>query len=220
MQLKALYMSTENKYLDDLSQIRSMMEKSTRFLSLSGLSGIFVGVVALLGAAVAQYFYTDMLNSRNQLTYGESMRDLVDSLQIKLFIVAAMVLLIALLGGYYFTARKAQKQGQKIWTKTSKDLLINLFVPLGVGGVFCFLLMDHHAYGFVAPAMLIFYGLALFGSSRYTFDDIRWLGVSEIVLGLFAMFFLGHGLLFWSIGFGLLHILYGASMYIKYDFKK
>jgi len=220
LQLKALYMSTENKYLDDLSQIRSMMEKSTRFLSLSGLSGIFVGVVALLGAAVAQYFYTDMLNSRNQLTYGESMRDLVDSLQIKLFIVAAMVLLIALLGGYYFTARKAQKQGQKIWTKTSKDLLINLFVPLGVGGVFCFLLMDHHAYGFVAPAMLIFYGLALFGSSRYTFDDIRWLGVSEIVLGLFAMFFLGHGLLFWSIGFGLLHILYGASMYIKYDFKK
>lgn len=213
-------MSTENKYLDDLSQIRSMMEKSTRFLSLSGLSGIFVGVVALLGAAVAQYFYSDMLHSRNDLAYGESMRDLVQSLQTKLFIVAAAVLLIALLGGYYFTARKAQKQGQKIWTKTSKDLLINLFVPLGVGGVFCFLLMDHHAYGFVAPAMLIFYGLALFGSSRYTFDDIRWLGVSEIVLGLFAMFFLGHGLLFWSIGFGLLHILYGASMYIKYDFKK
>jgi hypothetical protein len=197
-----------------------MMEKSTRFLSLSGLSGIFVGVVALLGAAIAQYFYTDMITTRTAMTYRGDARDLVAAVQTNLFLIAASVLVIALVGGYYFTAKKAKKQGQKIWTKTSKDLLINLFVPLAVGGLFCLLLIDHHAYGFVAPAMLIFYGLALFGSSRFTFDDIRWLGISEIALGLIAMFFLGHGLLFWTLGFGVLHILYGASMYFKYDMKK
>lgn len=220
MQLKVLYMRTENKYLDDLTQIRSMMEKSTRFLSLSGLSGIFVGVVALLGAAIAQYFYSDMITTRISMTYRGDARDLVASVQSNLFLIAASVLVIALFGGYYFTAKKAKKQGQKIWTKTSKDLLINLFVPLAVGGLFCLLLIDNHAYGFVAPAMLVFYGLALFGSSRFTFDDIRWLGISEIVLGLIAMLFLGHGLLFWTLGFGVLHILYGASMYFKYDMKK
>ena len=220
LQLKVLYMSTEKKYLDDLTQIRSMMEKSTRFLSLSGLSGIFVGLVALIGAALAYYFYNEMLETRDYTESRTITLAKAFQLKTKLFLIAGSVLAVALLGGYYFTAKKAKKQSQKIWTKTSKDLLINLFVPLVIGGIFCLSLMKYNAYGFVAPAMLIFYGLALFGSSRYTFDEIRWLGLSEIALGLIAMFYLGHGLLFWTLGFGILHLLYGASMYFKYDYKK
>lgn len=215
-------MSDEKKYLDDLSQIRNMMEKSTRFLSLSGLSGVFVGVVALIGAAMAQYFYADFIGAKGRSLYdGMSMSsDQVADLKMTLFSIAGGVLILALLGGYYFTSKKAKKQGQAIWTKTSRDLLINLGMPLLAGGIFCLAMIQYDVNAFVAPAMLIFYGLALFGSSKYTFDEIRWLGVSEIALGLIALFFLGHGLLFWTIGFGILHIIYGASMYFKYDLKK
>ena len=220
LQLKVLYMSNETKYLEDLSQIRNMMEKSTRFLSLSGLSGIFVGAVALVGAAFAQYYYTEFMNVRSDYQSTLHSHNLFVTLKIRYYVIAAFVLTTALLGGYYFTARKAKKQGQAIWTKTSKILLINLFVPLAAGGVFCLGLIYHGAHGFIAPGMLIFYGLSLFGSSKFTFDEIRWLGICEILLGLIALFFIGHGLIFWSIGFGLLHIIYGAAMYVKYDLNK
>jgi len=68
----------------------------------------------------------------------------------------------------------------------------------------------------VAPLTLIFYGLALVNASKYTLSEIRSFGIAEIVLGLIAMAFIGYGLLFWAIGFGLLHIIYGIIMHVRY----
>jgi hypothetical protein len=65
--------------------------------------------------------------------------------------------------------------------------------------------------------MLIFYGLALINASKYTYNDIRYLGISELLIGLCSTLFLGYGLFFWAAGFGLAHIVYGALMYFKYD---
>ena len=67
--------------------------------------------------------------------------------------------------------------------------------------------------------MLIFYGLALINSSKYTFFEIRYLGIAEIVLGLIASVFVSSGLILWAAGFGLLHIIYGIIMYYKYERK-
>jgi hypothetical protein len=71
--------------------------------------------------------------------------------------------------------------------------------------------------GTAAPAMLIFYGLALINASPNLFDEIRYLGYSEILIGLLAAAFIGYGLYFWAFGFGVLHIAYGLVMYKKYD---
>jgi hypothetical protein len=95
--------------------------------------------------------------------------------------------------------------------------VINLAIPLAVGGIFCAILLYHGIVYLMAPAMLIFYGLALVNGSKYTLTDIRYLGLSEIVLGVFAAFFIGYGLLAWAIGFGVLHIVYGTLMYYKYE---
>ena len=199
-------------YQEDLTHIRSMMERSSRFISLSGLSGIFAGLVALLGAIYVYFVF-----QREGINYFEGSRNVfTKSLVKELVLVGTVILLLALLSGYFFTSKKSKTKNVKIWDQTTKRLLFNFAIPLFTGGFFCLGLMYHHLYVFVAPATLIFYGLALVNAEKYTLTDVKYLGYCQIVLGLLSLFFLGWGLVFWAIGFGVLHIVYGIVMYKKY----
>ncbi|MEN4761571.1 hypothetical protein ABEG63_14620 [Chryseobacterium sp. C39-AII1] len=199
-------------YHEDLSHIRSMMERSSRFISLSGLSGVVAGLVALLGAGYAYYAM-----EREKVSYINGGRlNYTADLTNELILTGLIVLVVAVLSGYVFTANKSKKKGLKIWDATTKRLLITFAVPLATGGIFCLALILHHLFVWIAPATLIFYGLALVSAERYTLTDVKYLGYCQIVLGLIALFVLGWGLLFWSIGFGVLHIVYGLIMHKKY----
>ncbi|MCY7349681.1 MAG: hypothetical protein LH606_03325 [Cytophagaceae bacterium] len=199
--------------LRDLSEIRSMMERSSRFISLSGLSGIFAGTFALIGAALAANY----LNLDWDLSAHFAVRRNPDQLQF-LILDGLAVLVLSLTTGVYFTTRSARRKGLRVWDATSQRLLINLAIPLVSGGLFCLLLI-HHAPQLVASATLLFYGLALLNGSKYTLHDVRYLGVSEIALGLIGGYFASSmvSLLIWALGFGVLHIVYGSVMYRKYE---
>jgi hypothetical protein len=197
---------------EDLESIRHLMERSVKFISLSGLSGILAGIYALIGAALAYY----------QIYSGEVVRTVEYykghiPVVANLIYIALVVLVASLLTGLWFSHRKAKRVGTKIWNATSKRLLINLSVPLVVGGIFIlFQLMRGH-YSLVASSALIFYGLALINSSSNLYEEMRYLGYCELIVGLVAAAWPGYGLYFWATGFGLLHILYGSMMYHKYD---
>lgn len=204
----------------DLAHIRSLMERSARFISLSGLSGVFAGAVALVGAWVARVHMAQAgAPGADALTYGAAREALRsgDALLWQLVIDGGAVLFAALAGAAYFTWRRSRRLGQALWAPGARKLLWNLAVPLVAGGVFCLVLMDHGLPGLVAPATLVFYGLALLNAGKYTLDEVHWLGLSELALGLIALFWLGAGLLFWSLGFGVLHILYGGIMWMRYE---
>lgn len=204
-------METKN-YHEDLSHIRSMMEKSSRFISLSGLSGVFAGLVALLGGIYVYFVF-----QREGIDYFDGNRNVFsESLVKELVIIGLVILFLAVLSGYFFTAKKSKSKNLKIWDQTTKRLLFNFSVPLFAGGIFCLGLLYHHLFVLVAPATLIFYGLALVNAEKYTLNDVKYLGYCEIILGLFSFFFLGWGLVFWILGFGILHIVYGIVMYKKY----
>lgn len=200
-------------YQEDLSHIRSMMERSSRFISLSGLSGIVAGLIALCGGFWVYYLFKragfDYFGGDQVIFTREIINELV--------IVAVLVLLSALFFGYIFTARKSRRNNLRIWDATTKKLLFNFAVPLITGGVFCLGLLYHHLFVFLPAATLIFYGLALVSAEKYTLTDVKYLGYLEVILGLISFFLPGWGLLFWMIGFGVLHIIYGAVMYNKYD---
>lgn len=199
-------------YHEDLSHIRSMMERSSRFISLSGLSGVVAGLAALIGAGYVYFVF-----KREGIDYFDGDRNIFHpALVKKLVLIGTVILFTALLSGYVFTANKSKKKGQKIWDATTKRLLLTFAVPLVTGGVFCLALIFHHLFVWIAPATLIFYGIALVSAERYTLTDIRYLGYCQIILGLISLFFLGWGLLFWTIGFGILHIVYGLIMHKKY----
>lgn len=201
-----------NSPKDDLQHIRQMMERSSRFISLSGLSGVVAGIIALIGAAVALYLF-----KRNGVEYFDGYANMYNNDLVKQLVVLGLaVLVLALASGVLFTVQKNKKQGLTIWNNVTKDLLVNLAVPLIAGGLFCVALLYHGAPAAVAPATLVFYGLALVNTSKYTYSDVQYLGYCEIFLGLVAMFLIGYGLIFWALGFGMLHIVYGLVMYRKY----
>lgn len=200
------------KHQEDLSHIRSMMERSSRFISLSGLSGVFAGLSALVGGSVAFKMAQDdgvnLLNVTNHFYSPELIK--------KLLVVGFFIFVFALFFGMYFTVRKSKKNNLVIWTSATKNLVFNMAIPLFVGGVFCLALLYHNLFVLVAPATLIFYGLALVNGEKYTFSDIKYLGIFEALLGCISLFFLGNGFLFWMLGFGVLHVLYGLILYNKY----
>lgn len=204
--------------LETLNEIRSIMEKSTRFISLSGLSGVAAGVSALLGTTAAFiYLKLDFLdNHYYDLAFDD--RGNLNFDFVSFFVLTASAVLICALGfGLFFSHRKARKTGQAIWSSASKRMLWHLAVPLVSGGVFCMLLFYHGLIGLIAPTTLVFYGLALINAGKFTLHDIEYLGIVEVLLGLISMYFIGYGLLFWAFGFGVLHIIYGTLMYFKYE---
>jgi hypothetical protein len=206
----------QNEHLDALKDIRSIMDRSSRFISLSGLSGVFIGIYALIGAFAAYNYLNSKINDR--FLYALSADDTYNAGSLSFFILdAGLVLFASLLTAYLLTYRNAKRTGQKLFDKTAFRMVINLFIPLITGGAFCLILLSHKQIGLIAPCMLLFYGLALINASKYSLNDIRYLGMCEIVLGLISAYYIGLGLLFWSIGFGILHILYGAVLYNKYE---
>jgi len=201
----------KEKYLNDLKEIKDIMNRSSRFISLSGLSGISAGILALIGAVAA---YQIVYTNQDYQSYGRVMINHQTMAQLLIIAIITMVLSIGAV--IFFTTRETRKRNQKIWDHQTRRLLINLAIPLFTGGTLCLILLFKGYIGMVAPLTLIFYGLALVNASKYTLNEIRSLGLLEIALGLIASYFIGFGLLFWSIGFGILHIAYGIAMHLKY----
>ena len=201
----------QQKYLVDLREIREIMHRSSRFISLSGLSGIAAGVVALGGAFLA---YRTVYADLPDLGYGTV--DLSPAALLDLVWIASVTAIMAIGLGIYFTTRKARKEQEKVWDAQTRRLLINLAIPLVTGAMVCLLFLTQGLIGFLAPMTLIFYGLALVNASKFTLDEMRSLGLIEIGLGLMSMAYIGYGLWFWATGFGVLHIVYGIIMQRRY----
>lgn len=202
-----------NKYLNDISEIKNMMNRSSRFISLSGLSGILAGVYSLIGAYLAyRTIYFDTTNMDSYKTLVISQYSIF-----KLLAIAAAVVFMSITTGILLTIKKARRQGEKIWDSSSQRLLINFLIPLATGGIFILFLIEKNYFSLIAPLTLIFYGLACINASKYTLGDVRYLGITLLILAFISLWFIGYGLLFWALGFGVCHIFYGSLMYFKYE---
>ena len=195
-------MNDVDQHLKDITEIRSMMERSSKVLSLSGLSGVGAGVIAIAGVLFAQWIHTRVAPD-DVITY------LVGD--------AVVVLILGIGTAVLFSHRMARKKTLPVWTATSRFLIVDLAIPLGAGGLFCYALLRHGSYGLIPGTMLIFYGLALINGSKYALKEIRYLGLTELVLGCVAVFVPDQGLTIWALGFGIMHIVYGLQMYFRYE---
>ena len=209
-------LNMEEKYLQDISDIKNMMNKSSQFISLSGLAGIMAGIYALIGAYIAHELIQSHKNDYTSSNYDQVIT--LESTTFKMILsIAFLVLILSVTTALLLTISKARKEGESVWNTASKRLLTNFLIPLVTGGIFGLLLLRNGSYGLIAPVTLIFYGLSCVNASKYTLRDVRYLGISNIIIGLFATEFSGYALEFWALGFGVCHIVYGSMMYIKYD---
>lgn len=198
------------KYLAQLHEIQHMMQKSSKFLSLSGLSGILAGVYALVGSGIVYFMQADFVYP---IRFDSSEFFTVT-------MIAALILVFSFVTGVFFSLKKARKKQELIWNSISKLFLMSFLVPLITGGLFAIILVTKREFGLVSPVTLLFYGIGLVNASRYSFETLRNLGFTFILLGLLNTLFISYGLYFWMFGFGVCHIIYGAFMYLKYDYKK
>ncbi len=205
-------MNSSTQNLDALKDIKKMMERSSRFISLSGWSGIVAGLCALAGA-VAGWCRINL--------YQRNLSDLnitcPDCLRNDLIIIAAIVFTAAFATATFFTYLKSKKEGVDIWGVTARRLMWNTLLPMLTGGCILLRMLQLKEYGLIAPGCLLFYGLALVNGSKYTMGEVRYLGYAEILLGIVTLWLDHQGLVCWAIGFGVFHIIYGVAMWWKYD---
>ena len=202
---------------EDLQAIREIMERSSKFMLLNSSAGFFAGSCALIGAAIAWFGILDS----GSIYYDEFMVSVVGSpinkVTIGLGIDALIMLFVAGIAALYFSYRKAEKATQKFWTTQTKRVLFHLLIPIVSGAIFILILVSRNNIGLTASAMLIFYGLALVNAGKFTSGEIHFLGIAEIVLGFLAGIFVQLGILFWVLGFGLMHLVYGVVIWLRYE---
>lgn len=200
-------MKEERDYIQDIAEIRSMMERSSKFLSLSGWAGIMAGIYALAGAWIAYSVYgfhpDEIFYTSTNLT--------------NIILLATGILVLALISAILDSRRKARKRDENAWNATSRRLLASMAVPLFAGGILIVVLLLKGLTGLLAPLTLLFYGLALYNAGNYTINEVRLMGIVQMVLGLINSWFIGYGLLFWVLGFGVVHIIYGIYMHFSYE---
>ena len=207
-------MKDDQDYIKDITEIRTMMERSTKFLSLSGWAGIMAGLYALAGAWIAWNTLDPAIVQMNSASIHPEY--LTPGL-LEVVLVALTVLILAIVTAVLFSMRNAKKRGEKLWNATSRRLVIYMSVPLIAGGLLILILISKGLLGLIAPVSLLFYGLALYNASKFTYEEVRSLGLIEIGIGLFSAYFTEYGFLCWALGFGVIHIIYGIYMHYKYE---
>ncbi len=200
-------MNKEQDHINNIAEIRSMMERSSKFLSLSGLAGVMAGIYALAGAYFA---YSAFGFSPDQIHYS------VPELN-SIILIAVSVLVLAIGTAVILSARNAKGKEEKAWNTTSRRLLVNVSVPLFTGGILILMLLSNGLTGLAAPFTLIFYGLTLYNAGSFTFNDVKSLGLIQIVLGLLGAYFIEYSLVCWALGFGVAHIVYGLYIHFRYE---
>ncbi len=217
-------MENVTEQLNHLSEMRKLMNKSSRFLSLSGLSGILCGIYALVASGIVYYLLYVQPNidpiGEVDFRFKEGyMQGIIYLKHLNFYLVAIGIctLVLSIISAYFLSAKKAKAQGDKVWNSASKNLMIHLLLPLTIGGLLVLICMSKNWFEVVAPFTLIFYGIALISASKYTYGEILYLGILESILGLISLFYVGYGLFFWAAGFGLLHILYGIILHARYE---
>lgn len=200
-------MKNQYDYINDITEIRRMMVRSSKFLSLSGWAGILAGTFALMGAWFAHFI---LEFKPDGFLYSHSNIETVS-------VTAALILIFSFAAAFLDSRIKAKKRSEKAWNSTSKKMLTGMVVPLLSGGTLILILSFNNLLGLAAPLMLIFYGLSLYIAGFYTFREVRVMGFVQMVLGILNTALISTGLLFWAIGFGAVHILYGLYMHFKYE---
>lgn len=201
--------SGQNELYSTLNEIKTMMNRSSRFLNVSPAAPIVVGIYAVVAAWTANRIYNGGWDIAPMLSVDTPYRMRMLSLA-AIGLVALSVVTAALLCRY-----EARRRGERLTIDAAaRRLIFNFALPLVVGGVLCFALLANGYYGISSSIMLVFYGMALTSASNHTFSSVRYLGYAELLLGLIDAFCQGYGLMFWTIGFGAMNIVFGAAFMI------
>ena len=181
------------------------MQQYTSYFSLSGFSGILLGIYGLLMVYVLHILtstYGDGFDGSSQLP--------IALLEIVITIFGIVMILISLFTLWIRARRENKKQNSKLWNPFSKKTRLQTLVPLIFFIAVLIIVANKGYYSLITPLLLFLYGILLLNVSRVSLKRLRLLAIAEMILGIIAYFIYDNELLFLAIGLGAFHLLYGV----------
>ena len=203
-----------------MDDIREMMSKSSRFQAISGWSIVVIGLYAAVASAMA----AAVIGVGDWLPCCENLQRFAVLNTPSRIRIAALIAIglfaLSLLTVFVAAIIKSKRNNLRFaFDKRMCQMLVDFFIPLIAGGLLSMALVQQGHYGLTSSIMLLFYGLALVNCSHYTYPALRWLGYSELLIGIIDCFTMSHALLFWFLGFSVMHILFGVIYVIMFERK-
>jgi hypothetical protein len=180
---------------DNIRFIRETMERATSFTAVPGWGGIAMGITAI-GAA--------MIASRQPISLSWLFTWICE---------AAIAIAIAL----WTTYSKARESGTSLLSGPGRRFVYSFAPPLLVGVLLTLAFARVGDLSAAPGVWLLLYGTAVVTGGAFSIRLVPFMGLCFMVLGAVALFSppnWGNALL--GVGFGGLHIVFGAVIARKY----
>jgi hypothetical protein len=178
-----------DRAIENLTFIRSTMERATAFTAVPGWGGVAMGVTALIAAVVA---------ARQETADG--------------WLVVWLVEAVVAMGIESFAiARKARALGGAILARPAKRFLLSFTPPIAAGAILTLALYQAELYRALPGLWLLLYGTGVVTGGAFSVRAVPVMGLCFMVLGMAAAL----GPASWgdplmALGFGVLHIGFGV----------
>jgi hypothetical protein len=181
--------SISSRAADDLTFIRSAMERSSAFTAIPGAGGVVTGVIGLIAAVVGA-------------------RQPTPDRWLGTWLVAAFVALIVELVAMTWKARRA---GLALTGANARRFALGVAAPLVAGAAITYELWAVRSFTVMAPAWLLSYGAGVLAGGMFSVPVVRALGMCFMAAGIAAVLTPPEwGDVWLAIGFGGLHVGFGA----------
>jgi hypothetical protein len=180
--------------MDNLSFIRSTMERATAFTAVPGWGGVAMGATALGATALA--------HSRPPAEW------------LAVWLSASV---IALAIGGWAMALKARRGGTSVLSYSGRRFVLSYVPPLAVGALLTLVLMRAGLYDALPGTWLLLYGTGVVTGGAFSVRVVPLMGLCFMALGAFALLLpSAWGEWLMAAGFGGLHIIFGLIIARRY----
>jgi hypothetical protein len=182
--------------MENLEFIRDTMERSTHFTAVPGYGGMLIGFTAIGAAYIAH-------------TQAPLIRDWV--------IVWLVEAVLAFCIGLFAMWQKSKLAGTTLNSVPAKKMILSFVPPMICGVIITLGLWRYGDFVSMIPVWLLLYGAAVVTGGSYSVRAVPIMGWCFIALGAIAFFLPANtGNLMMTLGFGLLHMVFGLVIARKY----
>lgn len=180
---------------ENLRVIRALMERSTKYSTFSGVSGVVAGLASIVGCIVTRSLGPDP--ARFPAAF---------------LVIWTAVIIVAVGADFVLMKRRAARVGKHVISRLGKQMVMASAPGLGAGAVLTLYMLQHNMLGDIYPFWMLAYGIAVAATGLFSQREVSILGAAFLITGAATLFAPGIGLEMMAATFGGFHIVYGLAM--------
>jgi hypothetical protein len=191
---------------ENLRVIRQTMERSTKYSTLSGLSGVLIGLAAIAGVLATNWLTGDAPPGASVYRHPSA-----------LALVWVSVLVMAVAIDFACNKRRAARVGKHVVSPLGAHIVLAALPAFLAGGVLTLFFYQHALLYYVWGVWMLSYGLAISAVGLFSVKPVLALGAAFVLAGAVTLLLpLPYHLYMMALTFGGFHIGYGVVMARKH----